>query len=428
MSSRRTPDSLEASPCAQPLPHQGRACSHLEAVTPASTPARGHLKQRRPRAGRRHALRWGAPGAVALIIAAAYGVTAFMGMPSPLALARIAWAKPSQTPGLFPSRRIAARSPRPWSRTAWTPPSHVPWKGEEISLAEFRAKTHTNALLVLRGGALASEWYAPGVSASTRLPSYSVAKSVVSLLVGQAIAEGRLHEDQRLVSILPELRTGTEYDQVTLGHLLDMTSGVEVDEEYTSPFSQIAQMYLTRDLRGFISRHRTVRTVPGAEASYRSVDTELLGLAVARVEGRSLAALVEERLWGPLGAESSATWNLDRPGGVEKAFCCLNATARDFARLGQVVLDRGAAGGRRVLDPAWVRRISTPSVTIDDWRYSAQWWHPAGSTGDFSAVGVHGQYIYVDPAHDTVVVKLSDHGEEQDEQATIEVFRALARG
>ncbi|MFJ7387859.1 serine hydrolase, partial [Rhodococcus erythropolis] len=115
--------------------------------------------------------------------------------------------------------------------------------------------------------------------------------------------------------------------------------------------------------------------------------------------------------------------------GEEKAFCCINATARDFAKIGKLVMDGGMVDGTSVVPAEWITRISTPAPNlVDEWGYSAQWWHPSGGSGqDFSAIGVYGQYIYIDPVTQTVIVKLSDHGAEQDEQQTIDVFRALAR-
>ena len=165
--------------------------------------------------------------------------------------------------------------------------------------------------------------------------------------------------------------------------------------------------------------------VPGSQGDYRSIDTQLLGMVLTRVTGRPLADLLAERLWRPMGAETAATWNLDTPGGTEKAFCCLNATARDVARIGQQVLDAGSS--HSVIPPAWVARIARPPThPVDGWGYSAQWWQrdPQGSP-DFAAVGIHGQYLYIDPARRVVIVKLSDYGENQDEKETYDALRAI---
>ncbi|WP_328839522.1 serine hydrolase [Streptomyces europaeiscabiei] len=243
-------------------------------------------------------------------------------------------------------------------------------------------------------------------------------------MVGPSIAAGHLREDDLLVNLLSELKKGDAYDQITVRHLLDMSSGIDVSEDYSGiPLTGTPRMYLTTDLPNFIKDNRTLRFTPGSTSEYRSVDTQIL----RRVEGKSVAALLRERIWQPMGAEADATWNLDSEGGTEKSFCCLNATARDFAKIGQLVLDNGRADDRQIVPQAWIDRLSTPAVTMaDGWSYSAQWWHPSGATGDFSAVGVYGQYIYDDPAEHTVIVKLGDHGTEQDEQETIDAMRSLS--
>ncbi|MFI2284663.1 serine hydrolase domain-containing protein [Nocardia beijingensis] len=390
-------------------------------------------RSRRLRPGR-SALRTAAVlfAVVAVLLGAAFAATAVLRIPSPPTLLRLMTDPPSAQGELFDSRTVAASpTPRPLPIASRPLPDRVPWKGSQVPVAEFLATTHTNSFVVLRGGARAHEWYRDGVTATTRQSSWSVAKSVVSLLTGQAIAAGRLHEDDRLVRILPELTTGGPYDAVTIRDLLDMASGVDVAENYNKywPLTGTARMYLTEDLAGFVRDHQGLRFPPGSAGEYRSVDTQLLGMALARVTGMPLSELLERELWAPIGAEDDARWNLDRAGGQEKAFCCLNATARDFAKIGQIVLDGGRVGDAQILPPAWIERIRTPVRQVGDWPYGAQWWHPTGGDGaDLTAVGVYGQYVYVDPPSGTVIVKLSDHGTTQDEQETIGVFRAIARG
>ncbi|MBP1161202.1 serine hydrolase [Rhodococcus sp. PvR099] len=372
------------------------------------------------------------PVAAATLVAATYAAAAALEIPAPPTLARLLTEAPSKQGELYPSRAVAASpDPAPLQSNSIPLPDSVPWRGEQIPVAQFLETTHTNAFLVLRDGALTNEWYRDGVEATTPMASWSMAKSVVSLMIGQAIDAGKLSEDDRLVDVLPELATGGEYDTVTVRHLLDMTAGVDVSENYNPywPLTGTARMYLTQDLDEFVADHREVTYSPGSEGDYRSVETQLLGQVLARVEGRPLTELLERNLWAPIGAEDGATWNLDRDGGQEKAFCCLNATARDYAKIGRLVLDGGRAGDTQVVPPAWIERISAPAphqVSSSPWGYSAQWWHPTPDSPDLSALGVYGQYTYVDPATGTVIVKLSDHGTEQDEQETFEVLRAIA--
>lgn len=369
---------------------------------------------------------------IAALVAAAYGGAALAHVPSPPTIVKLLTTAPSEQGRLFAARTVTAStspSDLPESADELDLSTPVPWKGEDLALSDVLAATNTNAFVVLHEGQVVQEWYADGRAASTRFSSWSVAKSVISLLVGQAIGRGELSEDDRLVDLVPDLKAGGAYDDITVRDLLDMASGVDVPENYREywPFTGTARLFLSTDLPGYIQAHRTVTFAPGSDASYRSVDTQLLGMILTEVEGKPLSELLTERLWQPMGAEADATWNLDRDGGLEKAFCCINAVARDYARIGQLVLDDGQVGGQQLVPTAWIDRISTLAPhEVSGWGYSAQWWHAPGSDDDLTAVGVYGQYIYVNPAADTVIVKLSDYGTEQDELETVDMMRALA--
>lgn len=369
---------------------------------------------------------------IAALVAAAYGGAALAHVPSPPTIVKLLTTAPSEQGRLFAARTVTAStspSDLPESADELDLSTPVPWKGEDLALSDVLAATNTNAFVVLHEGQVVQEWYADGQTASTRFSSWSVAKSVISLLVGQAIGRGELSEDDRLVDLVPDLKAGGAYDDITVRDLLDMASGVDVPENYREywPFTGTARLFLSTDLPGYIQAHRTVTFAPGSDASYRSVDTQLLGMILTEVEGKPLSELLTERLWQPMGAEADATWNLDRDGGLEKAFCCINAVARDYARIGQLVLDDGQVGGQQLVPTAWIDRISTLAPReVSGWGYSAQWWHAPGSDDDLTAVGVYGQYIYVNPAADTVIVKLSDYGTEQDELETVDMMRALA--
>ncbi len=367
----------------------------------------------------------------ALAAGGAFAATAVTGVPNPVTLAALAVVAPSRVGTWFASRTVAAPAQaRPLPFKPRPILDRIPWKGRTVPLATMLAATRTNAFIVVQDEVLIQEWHRPGTGPATLFPSWSVGTSIVSLLVGSAIARGRLAETDRVSDLLPELRNPAVFGQITVRNLLDMTSGLDVPENYDplQPLTGTAGMYLTRDLTAFVRDHARLAFKPGSEGRYRSIDTEVLGLILARVEGKPLADLLSERIWKPMGAQAAAAWNLDRPGGVEKAFCCINATARDFARLGLLVADQGRAGGARIVPARWIERIATPARrAVDGWPYSAQWWHaPGGDDGDISAIGVYGQYVYVNRDTRTVIVKLSDHGAEQDEADTLAVMQAIA--
>jgi len=301
----------------------------------------------------------------------------------------------------------APTSVAPWKSGNSETVQNVKYDGKRITFDEFLKVTSTNAFMIIRDGKITYESYLNGKSQSTILPSYSVAKTMTSLLIGQLIDEGKIKESDTFVSILPEFRAGTSFDKVTIKDLLDMNSGIGVSDNYPSGPSgwgvAIAQMYASTDVNWWLMQNRKMREEPGSFPEYRSVNTQMLGLIVQKITGRNLSDEFTERIWQRIGAENDATWNVDHKGGYEKAFCCFNATARDYARVGQALM----SGSPAIASTAWKARLSTPAVKLDyGWGYSAQMWHPY--PGINLMLGLHGQYVYQDKAHNTVIVKLSD--------------------
>lgn len=344
-----------------------------------------------------------------IIYAALFGLTKVIHYPEPIAAIRLGLAPASKTPDLMPAHWIIAAPSTfaPWKSGTSEEISEVTWNGKRQSFETFLKETQTNAFLVIRNGKLTYEKYFNGKTQSTVLPSYSVAKTMTSLVIGQLIDEGRIKESDTFVSILPEFKAGTSFDNVTIKNLLDMNSGIGVSDNYPSGPSgwgvAIAQMYASTDVNWFLKNNRKMSEEPGTFPEYRSVNTQMLGLIVQKVTGRYLAAEFTDRIWQKVGADYDATWNVDREGGHEKAFCCFNATARDYARVGQALM----SGDPKIASTSWKARLSTSAVKLDyGWGYGAQMWHPY--PGINLMMGLHGQYIYMDALNDTVIVKLSD--------------------
>ena len=376
--------------------------------------------------------------------------------------------RPSGVGAVLPRQDIPqATRPTPLLRSGQTLPRTVPWgegtqdvpgtSQDSLGLEEFLTRTNTRAFVVLHRGRLVHEWYADGIGRDTKLASWSVAKSLVSLLTDQAVAEGRLRLDTRLVDAIPELRVTSPldgdpaYNRVTVRDLLDMTSGIEAPEGYTllndptvvqdhptllaTSLTGTYSLFVTPDVQSFVRTHRTMLFEPGTQGEYISLNTQLLGMVLEATYGKDLVTLFRNRLWQRAGAEFPATWNLDRDGGTAKGFCCLNAAGRDFARLGQLVLDAGTP--RSPVSRRWKERLLRPRairLSGGEWPYSTSFWHipadrPRGTSrlDDASAIGIFGQYVYVDDRTDTVIAKLSDHGIEQDEELTFKAMRHIAR-
>ena len=346
---------------------------------------------------------------VFVLYLALFGLTKAIRYPEPIAAIKLGLAPASKTPDLMPFHIIEGA---PSDESAWVSAdaesiTEVTWQGKKVTFDEFLTATQTNAFLIVRNGKITYEKYLNGKTESTVLPSYSVAKTMTSLVIGQLVDEGTLNEENTFVSYLPRFKTGTSFDKVTIKDLLDMNSGIGVSDNYPSGPSgwgvAIAQMYATTDMNFFLNNNRKMREEPGTFPEYRSVNTQMLGLIIQEVTGNKLADEFSDRIWKRVRADYNATWNVDKVGGHEKAFCCFNATARDYARVGQALMN----GMPDIASPTWTARLSTPIVKLDyGWGYSAQMWHPF--PGINLMMGLHGQYIYQDKANNSVIVKLSD--------------------
>jgi CubicO group peptidase (beta-lactamase class C family) len=339
---------------------------------------------------------------------------------------------------IFPKRDIAASaSPTVFEKNPGELPKTYSYKGEQRKLEEFFAKTSTTSLIVLRRGQLENEQYFTGASADSKFTSWSMAKSFVATLVGMAILDRKIASlDDRLDQYIPELK-GQAYGEASIKSVMQMASGVRFSEVYSDKFSDINKLFYKVFIFGqgvnesVANQAREVAA--GSRFSYASGDTQMLSWLVSRVYGRTLSALVQDRIWQPLGMESSAYWSLDRVDGSELGYCCLNATARDFAKLGQLYLQDGQWQGKRLLPLGWVKQVTRPSLPLQEpgapnptqangsngiRGYGMQFWVPQNYDGEFFANGVWGQSIWISEKSETVIVrtavdeKYRDHLEE----------------
>lgn len=363
---------------------------------------------------------------------ALFGFTKAIRYPDPIAAIKLGLAPASKTPELMPWHEIApSQDAMKITRGKEEMPSEVQYQKSTLSWQDFLDKTYTNAFIVIRNGVLTHEWYRDGFFESTRLPSYSVAKTMTSIMIGQLIDAGKIKESDYFVDYFPQYRNGSDFDKVTIRSLLDMQGGIGVSDNYpTGPQGwgvAIAQMYATTNLEWFVSNNRKMAFTPGSNAEYRSVDTQLLGMIIKKVTGERVADYFSENVWQKVGAQYPATWNVDRVGGTEKTFCCFNATAIDYAKVGLAILNGGYSGSTQVISKDWLKRLNEPVVTLDHgWGYSAQVWHPY--PGVSMALGLYGQFIFVDPESRTVIVKLSDNPPGSDtEEPTAQVLYSLAQ-
>jgi CubicO group peptidase (beta-lactamase class C family) len=321
------------------------------------------------------------------------------------------------------------------------------YKGENRSVNEFLEHTVTTGLLVLKDDKILSEQYFHGNTENSLNTSMSVAKSFVSALVGIAIDDGLISGvDRPITDYVPKLK-GSGYEGVPIKHVLQMSSGVKFDEEYENLFSDINLMFykifgfgqsIDDYMAGLKPEH------PSGETSYyRSCDTQALGMLISEVTGKPVSVYLQEKIWSRLGMEYDASWGTDK-NGTELMFAFLNATLRDYAKFGRLYLRNGNWDGKQIVSEAWVRESVIPDNpnlqpgkkpeeywTFMNFGYQYQWWIPENPDGEFMAIGVWGQYIYVYPKENLVIVKTSvdpgfaDNDFEHDDE-TVAVFRSIA--
>jgi CubicO group peptidase (beta-lactamase class C family) len=318
------------------------------------------------------------------------------------------------------------------------------FEGRDRGLAELHRRTNTTAFLVLHHGRIVHEYY-PGAFAGprTRMQLFSVSKSVTSILIGIALAEGSIDDvHDRVVDYRKDFLE-TAYEETTVAELLTMTSGVGDLEVWDVPDSGIKRFEQATMGGGNVLEvvREATRTAAGGERfNYSTFDTQVLGWVLEAATGMTLAAYASDRLWRHLGADRDAFYWLTRAqprtaiGGGS-----FNATPRDVARIGLLMAHDGIVAGRQIVPRDWIRRSrgsDLPQLAVgalgpsgySHYGYSNQWWTLGSSCFDaFTALGVHGQYLFVDPSADVVIVKCSAWPTQDDERRDRETVAALRR-
>ncbi|KNX41805.1 6-aminohexanoate-dimer hydrolase [Roseovarius tolerans] len=296
------------------------------------------------------------------------------------------------------------------------PVSPLP-QGSEMSLPEGVATwieaRNVTSLLVLHDGRIVHERYLHGTQAEDRRISWSVAKSFLSALFGIALAEGQIASlDDPVTRYAPQLQ-GSAYDGTTIRQLLQMTSGLEFDEDYLNYDSDINRMgrvlALGGTMDGFAAGLTARAADPGTRWKYVSIDTHALAMVLRGATGRDLPGLLSEHIIQPLGFQAEPYYLSDGEG-VAFALGGLNLTTRDYARFGLMVEQMGRYQGRQVVPEDWIRASTTPSAPTPEGalKYGYQWWMPQDARdGEVFGHGIYGQYIYIDRARDAVIVVTS---------------------
>lgn len=324
-------------------------------------------------------------------------------------------------------------------------PTSFQFEGEELGTEEFLVSTDTAAVLVLQDGKVRFERYTLTGGPNVQWLSMSVAKSFVSAAVGIAVNDGHISSIEVPITDYVPWLAGSAYDGVRIKDVLQMSSGARWTENYNDPDADIHRLAgvlaMGASLNEFLQGMASERE-PGTYNQYNSADTQALGALLVAATGRTITDYMQEKLWHPLGMQNAGYWIQDDEG-MELVFAGLNATARDYAKLGELYRNGGHFQGKQVVPESWV----AASVVADaahlqpgnnpnsDWPlgYGYQWWLLNGDRGEYSAIGVYNQFIYVHPEKRAVIVKLSansDYGTTADgsldaEFETFELFRAI---
>jgi CubicO group peptidase (beta-lactamase class C family) len=316
--------------------------------------------------------------------------------------------------GIFDNREVKAGEEQKW----FTAKAYNTAKIPDANGSEF-AKMQTIAYLIIKNDSIIHEQYWDGYGADSKSNSFSMAKTFVSILIGIAIDEGKIKNvDQAVADFLPEFKEG-ENAQLKIKDLLTMSSGIDFDEDYVSPLAYPAAAYYGKDLKKLTLKYHVTET-PGKVFKYLSGNSELLAFVLEKATGKTLSDYMSEKLWKPIGAKNTALWSLDHKDGVEKAYCCFNSNARDFARIGQLFLDSGKCNNQQIVSFEYVSN----SIKLADLKdnegkqndkYGYAWWIIPNYKNHYIyyARGILGQYIVCVPDKNMVIVRLGKKREKR---------------
>ena len=318
---------------------------------------------------------------------------------------------------MFSSRPIR-RATTPWLfKRAPEPAISYNFRSDRLSIEDYLGRNPTTGLLIAKDDTILYEHYQYARTDRDRFLSQSMAKTITAMLIGIAVSENKIRSIDDLVSVYVPGLANTEYGKTPIRDLLHMSSGVAFTENYHGK-DDVAQ--LVRDLFGepgkdpvaSVAQFNTRIAPPGTKWHYASVETEILGLVLRAATGVPVADYLVDKIWGAIGTEADASWTIDSTG-QETAFCCFNATLRDYARLGRLLAYDGAWEGRQLIPRQWLLDATTvnpgnaylaPGAATPYFGYGYQVWILPREQRSFALIGIRGQMIFVDPASKLVMV------------------------
>ena len=306
----------------------------------------------------------------------------------------------------FDNREIANSNPEPW-------PIHKNFNQfiETEELKVLNEQRETKSFIVIKNDSIVFEKYYDGYDENSLSNSFSVAKSIVVSLMGKAIMEGKIKGlDQPVSDYFDEYKEGLA-SELTVGDLASMSSGMKWNEKYYSVINITSESYFTDDLRSVILRQKIIDK-PGQSFRYSSGDTQLLAMVIEKATGTTLSDYLSEKFWKPMGAENNALWQLDSDNyGMEKAYCCIASTARDFARFGKLYINNGKWGNEIILDSSFVELATKPVFDSSPY-YGYGWWlYNFEGKKVFTMNGHRGQFVISFPEENIIIVRQGSFNE-----------------
>ena len=306
----------------------------------------------------------------------------------------------------FDNREIKSVNPQPWAL-------HKKYNiiSESETLKKLNIDGKTKSFLVIKNDSILFEKYFDGYDKNSLSNSFSVAKSIVTSMMGKAIMEGKIKGLAQPVSDYFEQYESGLSNELTVGDLAAMSSGMDWSEKYYSVINITSESYFTDDLRSVILRQKIIDK-PGQSFRYSSGDTQLLGMVIEKATGVSLTEYLTEKFWNPMGAENTALWQLDSDEyGMEKAYCCIASTARDFARFGKLYINKGMWGDLEILDSSFVELATKPVFERSPY-YGYGWWlYNYEGKKVFTMNGHRGQFVISFPDENIIIVRQGDFNE-----------------
>lgn len=313
----------------------------------------------------------------------------------------------------------------------------ISYNGTTYKFDDFFELNKSAAFLIIKNDTILYEKYFLDRNESSYVPSFSMAKSFVSALIGIAVSEGSIKSiHDPITNYIPELKKNDErFSKITIEHLLNMRSGILFKEKYINPFGNVAKSYYGRNLLAQLKKLK-IKSEPDKKFEYISENTQILSFILEQATGEKIPEYLQEKIWKPLGMEYDATWSIDSKKHKEaKAFCCINAVALDFAKFGRLYLNGGKWNGKQIVPEEWVKKSTIIDDSSKDPFYSYQWWHNVdwektddttglttveksrlisrlGNTylripmNDYFADGLLGQFIYIYPEKNIIIVRL----------------------